>query len=286
MNHTVPDFLALGRIEEELLASRLEAVRKVLTHSGEKGRSLESEVMALMRSFLPHEYGLCTGFVVYHSEAGPCLSPQLDIIIYDHVRSGPVARLTTCDVLPLEAVYGYVEVKSSIQSSSDNAERLADSSIEKCILTNKELRGMDERRFWKPVEGSATGAELKVIKPWLGIRSYVFAFSAEGTIASDPASFSQRIANVSRRIGPPVHLHGVFVAGSAYYATRAVDVRTAKLEDFYQINYTTNHPLAAFKWSLMHDLARFARFPEGWTPAVDQYRKEPEWRRCAPSQSS
>ena len=126
MNPLRPDFLALSKIEEELLLSKLEAVRKAISHAGEKGRSLESEVTSLLRSFLPGEYGLTTGFVVYHTENGPRLSPQLDIIIYDPIRSGPIARLATCDVLPLEAVYGYIEVKAVLKSSSDEAKEFSD----------------------------------------------------------------------------------------------------------------------------------------------------------------
>src|SRR5690242_6999934 len=105
MNNSHPDFLALSKIEEELLVNKLEAARKIIWHAGEKGRSLEAEVTTLLRSFLPEEYALTTGFVVYHTHKGPSLSSQLDVIIYDPVRSGPIARLGTCDVLPLEAVY-------------------------------------------------------------------------------------------------------------------------------------------------------------------------------------
>lgn len=278
MNDYHPNFLALSKIEEDLLVSRLDAVRKAISHSGEKGRSLEAEVTNLLRSFLPIEYALTTGFVVYHAQNGPSLSPQLDIIIYDPVRSGPLARLATCDVLPLEAVYGYVEVKAALQSTSDSAEKL----IEMCIKKNQQVRAMTERRFWKPTEGSPVQAELVRI-PWMSIRSYVFAFEADGAVARHPDLFAQRIADVSARLGPPVHLHGVFVAGQGYYITRAIDVSKARPEDYHRIDYTTEQPLGAFKWSLIHGLARFPRFPEHWTPAIDQYHEdETTWKSRAP----
>ena len=179
MKSFYPDFLALSKIEEDLLVNKLDAARKAISHAGEKGRSLEAEVMTLLRSFLPGEYGLTTGFVVYHTVNGPNLSPQLDVIIYDAVRCGPITRLATCDVLPLEAVYGYVEVKASLQSSSNSAIESANNSIEKCIQTNQLLRGMTERRFWVPVESSSVQAELKATN-WMAIRSYVFALDAQG----------------------------------------------------------------------------------------------------------
>src|SRR5262245_8320044 len=161
-----PNFQELAAIEEQMLASRLEAARLVITHGGEKGRSLEAEVNALLRTFLPAEYGLSTGFIAYHSERTIRLTPQLDIIIYDAVRSGTNARMATCDVYPIEAVYGYVEVKASLQSvsndakamqsfqNSNDAKDLPDNSIERCIANNKEFRKMRDRRFWVPLEGS------------------------------------------------------------------------------------------------------------------------------------
>lgn len=185
MKDSHPDFLALSKIEEDLLVSKLNAARKAISHAGEKGRNLEAEVTTLLRSFLPEEYGLTTGFVVYHAHNGPTLSPQLDVIIYDPIRSGPIARLATCDVLPLEAVYGYVEVKASLQSTSDNAKEFADNSIETCIKKNQQIRSMTERRFWSPVAGSPVQAQL-VKKDWMSIRSYVFAFEAEGNVAKNP----------------------------------------------------------------------------------------------------
>jgi hypothetical protein len=54
--------------------------------------------------------------------------------------AAPIVSLETCDVLPLEAVYGYVEVKATIRSSSDEAEKPAHNSIEKCLITNRGLR--------------------------------------------------------------------------------------------------------------------------------------------------
>jgi len=284
MKSFYPDFLALSKIEEDLLVNKLDAARKAISHAGEKGRSLEAEVMTLLRSFLPGEYGLTTGFVVYHTVNGPNLSPQLDVIIYDAVRCGPITRLATCDVLPLEAVYGYVEVKASLQSSSNSAIESANNSIEKCIQTNQLLRGMTERRFWVPVESSSVQAELKATN-WMAIRSYVFALEAQGVVAQNPDLFAQRMADVSASFGEPVHLHGVFVAGHGYYRTRAIDANKTKPEDWYHINYTSDQALAAFKWDLIHSLARFPRYPEHWTPAVDRYRKdETQWKSCSPKE--
>ncbi len=145
---------------------------------------------------------------------------------------------------------------------------------------------MTERHFWSPVVGSSVAAGL-IKQEWMSIRSYVFAFEATGDIAKTPDLFAQRIADVSARLGPPVHLHGVFVAGLGYYVTRAIDDKIAKPDDYHHIDYTTEQPLAAFKWSLIHGLARFPRFPEHWTPAVDNYHEDKTlWKSRAPRRNS
>lgn len=257
--------------------AKLAVARKAISHPGEKGRFLEDEVTKLVRSFLPSEYGLSTGFIAYHEENDVKLSKQLDIIIYDALRTGPIVRLSTCDIFPIEAVYGYIEVKASLQSSSNQAEKYADNSIETCILDNQKLRGMQQRRFYKPREGSTNIADKIITNDWMPIRSYIFSFEANGSVATDPQQMAKRISEFSKKT-ERVHLHGVFVGGSAYYKTSAIDPRVAKPEDYYHVHYTQTHPLAAFKWSLLHSLSRFPKHPDNWTPAIDDYSEgESTW---------
>ena len=139
-----PDLSKLYDIEEAELTARLDATRAVLSHGGEKGRALEGEVSKLLRPILPSEYGLSTCFIAYEDEEG-CfrLSSQLDIIIYDALRCGALARFESCDVFPLEAVYGYIEVKAAIDTSTIDKPPL--DSLEYCIKKSTELRGMRTR---------------------------------------------------------------------------------------------------------------------------------------------
>ena len=278
MPETPPQFAELNKIEEELLGAKLQAVRSAIVHAGEKGRALEHGVRTLLRSILPTEYGLSTGFIVFHTNEGPRLSSQLDIIIYDAIRSGPIISLETCDVFPLEAVYGYIEVKATLQSSSDGAENLAANSIEKCLMKNRELRGMTDRRYWVSLPDSPIKATL-VKHEWVSIRSYVFAFEPVGSIAGSLDALAQRMSNFSKELGSPTHLHGVFVANHGFLYTKPVDARTATPDDCFHIGYTNDHPLLAFKTSLLQGLARFPRPQDEWAPAIEQYfQHEPEWK--------
>jgi len=276
MGKQTPQFATYTKIEEDALVARLEAIRKAISHPGEKGRALESEVARVVRSFLPGEYGLSSGFVAFHSAKGPQLSQQLDLIIYDALQGGPIAGLGSCDVFPLEAVYGYIEVKASLRSTSDRVKTYADNSIETCILRNKRLRRMRQRKYYRPRDGSPIEAVL-FTKKCIPIRSFVFAFETSGKVARNPEQFAKRIFEFSRET-TGVHLHGVFVGGSAYYETVPVDTAKAKPADFYHVKYTRENALAVFRYRLLHSLSRFPRHDPHWTPAIDQYYEaRPEW---------
>lgn len=277
----IPDFSTLARLEEAILAAKLEAVRATISHGAEKGRALEQAVVLLLRELLPAEYGLSTGFIAYHANSTVKLSPQIDIIIYDAVRTGPLAHLTACDVFPLEAVHGYIEVKATICSSSDSVKAPSHNSIENCLLQNQQLRGMIERRYHAQVPGSVVGS-ARQSRNWIPIRGFVVAFAPEGTVASDAGAFAQRMADVSRRLGEPTHLHGIFVAANGYFRTRPIDPRTAKPEDWWHVDYVQENALAVFKTDLLHALARFPRYPSDWSPAIEEYFVEPAWNSCAP----
>jgi hypothetical protein len=110
------------------------------------------------------------------------------------------------------------------------------------------------------------------------VRSYVLAYSAQGAAAKDPKRFAQRMANYMAQVRD-VHLHGVFIAGSALYVTRPVETTLANP---YHVNYTIDHPLAAFKWNLLHDLGRYPRMPPNCVTAIDRYRPETKFETCAP----
>jgi hypothetical protein len=276
-----PNFSELNAIEESLLLAKLEAVRAAIVHAGEKGRALENGVRTLLRSILPAEYGLSTGFVVYHTEEGPRLSSQLDIMIYDALRSGPIVSLETCDVFPLEAVYGYVEVKATLKSSSDEAEKPAENSIEQCLINNWKLRNIKVRKYHLPFASSPVETFV-MPREWAAkipsIRSYVFAFEASDSVTKDHARLAQRMADYSKKLGAPTHPNGLFIVGQGFLYTKPVHTEAAAPEDYFHTYYTEDHPLLAFKTSLLHALARFPRLQPDWAPAIEEYfQDKPTW---------
>jgi hypothetical protein len=184
---------------------------------------------------------------------------------------------------PLESVYGYIEVKASVKSSSTKSEGKdwPDDSIEKCIENNRPLRRMLDRRYM--VISGKTSAHQQCMADPPAIRSYVLAFSAQGTVAKDPKQFAQRMSNYLAQ-ATDAHLHGVFIAGSAFYVTRPIETNLPTPEA-HHVSFTIDHPLAAFKWNLLHDLGRFPRIPDNCVPAIDRYRPQTRYEICAPQRT-
>jgi hypothetical protein len=90
------------------------------------------------------------------------------------------------------------------------------------------------------------------------------------------------MADYTKKLGSPTHLHGLFIVGRGFLFTRPVDVAKDAPEDYFHTGYTEDHPLLAFKTSLLQALARFPRPQTDWAPAIDQYFQKPEWRYLKP----
>ena len=277
-----PGFSKISDLQERALHDQLSAARELISHPAEKGRSLEGEVAGVLRELLPSEYGIGTGFIVSHGEGGPELSSQIDVIIFDAVRGGPLGRLAACEVYPIESVYGYVEVKASLSLSGKDSADPPYNSIHRCMSQNHQLRKLRTRQFWDTsYGGSPIQTQLISAENWLSIRAFVFAFEADGSAAQDPQQLAQAMSNSARK--HDAHLHGVLVLDQSYCTTVPVNPQTADPNDFHHVSFTTEHPFAAFKLHLLKALATFQRPPAYWVPALETYFDLPaSWKRVSP----
>ena len=105
---------ALSQIQLEFAASY--DVSATIRHKGEKGRQREDGLASLLREHLPLAYGVATGEIIPH--IGSNSSPQCDIIIYDQMHYPVIGRNKVVQLIPLEAVYCVIEVKSILNHSA------------------------------------------------------------------------------------------------------------------------------------------------------------------------
>jgi hypothetical protein len=276
-----PDFSKVSQLQEKALADQLSAARQLISHGPEKGRSLEGEVAAVIRAMLPTEYGVGTGFVAYHDNDGPKLSSQLDIVIFDAAKGGPLARLATCEVYPIEAVFGYIEVKATLSVAGRHVAKPGPGTLQSCMRQNHLLRKIKTRQYWVPEQGSPMTTVLYPIES-LSLRGFVFAFEAKGEVAKDSAQLAQKMSDAAKKYD--AHLHGVLVLDQVFLTTMPVDVQKAEPADYYHVSYTTKTPLAAFRLLLLKALGSFTRPPNRWIPAIDTYYDQDRtWKVSTPS---
>ena len=242
--------------EQAMLTARLDALRATISHPSEKGRAIEHEIMQIVRAVLPNEYGLTTGFIAHHETSRRyAVSGQIDIIIYDAVRSGPIARLGTADILPIEAVYGYIETKA----------RLDYAELKKCVEQSKVVRSLTMRRYWT---GSDENKVTLVSRRSLPIRAYVVAIEAIDGLAKSE-NLQATVDRAIGEVGNPALLTGLYLASGLFIRSLYPDERSPSADTRSRVH--SDRPLLEFKLCLLQGLARYPRVPPDWTPAVDTY---------------
>lgn len=98
-------------IEKTILAQYEQS--SSIYHQGDKGENREEFLIEFLRTHLPLKYGVTKGEVMtIHGER----SHAIDIIIYDALNC-PVFYAGKTKILPIEGVYGIIEVKSSLSKA-------------------------------------------------------------------------------------------------------------------------------------------------------------------------
>lgn len=89
------------------------AFKKTLSyqHNGIKGNERESKIKEFLESKLPHKYKITSGEIINQDNL---VSHQIDIIVYNHFDSAPIEVGSNTSILPIESVYGTIEVKSKL----------------------------------------------------------------------------------------------------------------------------------------------------------------------------
>ena len=88
-----------------------ELAKSLVQHKAEKGRIVEGVVKSALSTILPKRFSIGTGFAITSSEQS---SSQLDIIIYDALNNSPIILHSGMGLLPIECIYGIIEVKSAL----------------------------------------------------------------------------------------------------------------------------------------------------------------------------
>lgn len=88
-----------------------------IAHPVVKGSLRENFIAEILKSLLPHHFGVGSGIVIDKWDRS---SPQADIIIYDKRQIPPIIDSETNGVYPIDSVHRVIEIKSNLIKTDVN----------------------------------------------------------------------------------------------------------------------------------------------------------------------
>lgn len=123
-----------SQIEKSLKAD-LDQVRTALNHSASIGQSIENVVNTFLRPRLPRNLEISTGFLI---DSFGNKSKQLDIIIHDAARTPIFFESKEIKIIPVECVYGVIEVKTNLSLQE----------LEVCLENMQSVKKLVKKAFY------------------------------------------------------------------------------------------------------------------------------------------
>ncbi len=158
-------------------------------HNFEHGDEFEVALCRVLRTILPHGFGICRGYVL--NSLGETAGN--DIIIYDRMRFPTFRGLADNDYslreqVPIEAVYAYIEAKHTLDIEGDHGTSLSKavqqvSDVKMCCAHRQDVTFEQ----MVPYIGLQLGVTVEVPKGWPKYRNPIY-----GAIVSKNVRQKQR----------------------------------------------------------------------------------------------
>ncbi len=233
---------------EQSIAARLRSSQTGINDPNGKGMDTENVVEEeLLRPFLPLGYGCGKGAVV-SAEAPTQQSEAIDRIVFDRRAAAPMVYSPAHSIFPIEMVAGLVEITM----------RLDATKLRTDIVRMQPVKGMRRRRFVASVPGTRTRVHQAESKGFLSPRSFIIGLPADETWRAE--TIAQALRSIQRELGPPAHVHGLYVIGIGFF--RTIPVETPE-EPMYRIAACTGPD-------------RMFRFTEEFRWAFDRWESVPQ----------
>jgi hypothetical protein len=166
--------MAISEYTDWLRSSLLryeELAKCLVEHRGEKGRIVEAVIKTALRSILPERFSIGTGFAITRSGE---TSSQLDLVIYDAMFNAPVILESGIGLFPIECIYGFMEVKTSLSHAALDAATEAIATVRR-FRHEKWYVGYERTE----IEPGKPVSEPKPVAMNLAPRSFLIAIKSE-----------------------------------------------------------------------------------------------------------
>lgn len=241
---------------EEALIKSLSAKRSAIDDRTGKGSATE---MVVDRELLvPHlAPGLrCSKGAVVAAANPDNQSPAIDRVIYDPSAASPLLYDEAHSIFPIESVCGLVEITLHLDATK----------LREDIQRMVSVKTMRKRRYLVPVPNSST-KRLRIEQESLSPRSFVVGLPADPSWG--PKTIAAALRQIQQELGPPTHVHGLYVIGIGFFQTIAVD---SPLEAMYRISgWTGPDRLFRFTTGFRQAFDLWGNVPPGWSADLQDY---------------
>lgn len=109
-----------------------EEITSKIQHNGEKGTARENILQEYLKSYIPEKYSFSKGTIV---DCKDVQSKQIDIIIHDKFLTPYLVDMNDTKIIPIESVYGVIEVKSTLSKDE----------LRKCVKNIESVRKLQKK---------------------------------------------------------------------------------------------------------------------------------------------
>ena len=109
-----------------------EKITSKIQHNGEKGTARENILQEYLKSYIPEKYSFSKGTIV---DCKDVQSKQIDIIIHDKFLTPYLVDMNDTKIIPIESVYGVIEVKSTLSKDE----------LRKCVKNIESVRKLQKK---------------------------------------------------------------------------------------------------------------------------------------------
>ena len=191
--------------EKELL-DRLDRARTNSDHPDARGGPIEVFVRELLVDAIPNSCKMQSGHVVC-GDRPDVLGTLYDLVIYQPDICGPLSKMDSVYVFPLECVVGIIEITANLSSSK----------LAKDISNLTKVRRMRTRHYWGST-GMVTHepvVEERIIPP------RCFIFGVDCPLQSNKA-VAQSMQRSLKKAGRDAHIHAMYVSRRGCFGTKAI----------------------------------------------------------------
>ncbi len=255
------------------ISSRIQTAIDTLRHKGETGRNIEAIIQKALRDYIPHAFGIETGFV-RSLEAPAWQSRQIDILFTRQDVCHPLAVFPDTKVFPIESIVGFMEVTKTIDRAKLTKDFKKVADLKHKVRRHFRMPTATARQFGLLRDSPPPQSEKEVLRERitrivielndLEPRFFYFAFTSKW---KNIESICQNLASVGRELG--VHLHGMMILDRGYFKhTPTDDPQTA-----YRISYLTdpNQAYIMFIHDIIDSLQTFDQVPSSAAIPLDLY---------------